>query len=119
MLTVISPAKTLDFDTPSSTAKNSTPVFPKQTKALVEVMREKSPKDLSKLMGISPKLAELNVERYQNFKPKPKDAKQAVLAFKGDVYLGLEAEEYGERDFNFAQKHLRIAFRPLWRTAST
>ncbi len=108
MLTVISPAKTLDFETPSSTAKSSTPVFNKQTKQLVEVMREKSPSDLKKLMGISPKLAELNVERYQNFKTRPRNGKQAVLAFKGDVYIGLDADNYGERDFTFAQKHLRI-----------
>lgn len=60
------------------------------------------------MMGISPKLAELNVDRFQHFKSKTKSAKQAVLAFKGDVYIGLEVENYGERDFNFAQKNLRI-----------
>lgn len=108
MLTVISPAKTLDFDTPPSTKKNSTPAFNRQARNLVEVMKAKSAKDLSKMMGISPKLAELNVERYQNFKSRPGDAKQAMLAFKGDVYIGLEAESYGERDFTFAQKSLRI-----------
>jgi cytoplasmic iron level regulating protein YaaA (DUF328/UPF0246 family) len=108
MLTVISPAKTLDFDTPPATSKNSTPVFTAHTNKLVEVMRKKSPKDLSKLMGISPKLADLNVARFQSFGPRLKTAKQALLAFKGDVYLGLEAETYGERDFNFAQKNLRI-----------
>lgn len=108
MLTVISPAKTLDFDTSPTTSKNSNPVFTRHTRALVDVMREKSPKDLSKLMGISPKLAELNVERFQSFSPGSKTAKQALLAFKGDVYIGLDAESYGERDFNFAQKSLRI-----------
>lgn len=108
MLTVISPAKSLDFDTPAHTSKNSKPIFSKQTNELVSVMRGKSARDLSKLMGISPKLAELNVERYQHFKPRAKDAKQAILAFKGDVYIGLDAETYNERDFNFAQKHLRI-----------
>ena len=112
MLTVISPAKTLDFESAATTTKNSRPGFPKQTKQLLEVMRGKSAKDLSKLMGISPKLAELNVERFQQYKTDSsangKDAKQALLAFKGDVYIGLEAESYGERDFTFAQKHLRI-----------
>jgi cytoplasmic iron level regulating protein YaaA (DUF328/UPF0246 family) len=108
MLTVISPAKTLDFDTSPTTSKNSKPVFTKHTSALIDVMRKKSPKELSKLMGISPKLAELNVERFQSFSPGSKTAKQALLAFKGDVYIGLEAETYGERDFNFAQKNLRI-----------
>jgi len=108
MLTVISPAKTLDFDTSPKTSKNSAPVFTTRTSALVDVMRKKSSKDLSKLMGISPKLAALNVERFQSFSQSPKMAKQALLAFKGDVYLGLEAETYGEKDFNFAQKNLRI-----------
>ena len=108
MLTVISPAKTLDFDTPATTGKSSLPAFPRQTKDLIAIMGTKSARDLTKLMGISPKLAELNVERYQNFKTRTKDAKQAVLAFKGDVYIGLNAEQYGERDFTFAQKNLRI-----------
>ncbi len=108
MLTVISPAKTLDFDTPASTKKSSTPNFPTKTRELVDVMREKSAKDLTKLMGISPKLGELNAERFQQFKTRSKDGKQAVLAFKGDVYIGLDAESYSERDFTFAQKNLRI-----------
>ena len=108
MLTVISPAKTLDFDTSPATSKSSTPVFTARTNTLVDVMRRKSPQDLSKLMGISPKLAALNVARFQTFGQPSKTAKQALLAFKGDVYLGLEAETYGERDFNFAQKNLRI-----------
>ncbi len=74
-------------------------------------MRDKTPKDLSKLMGISPKLAELNAERFQSFKtrgPVNEDYKQAILAFKGDVYIGLDVDSYNERDFNFAQKNLRI-----------
>ena len=108
MLTVISPAKTLDFDTSPSTSKYSEPVFTKHTSALVDVMRKKSSAELSKLMGISPKLAALNVERFQSFNLRSKTTKQALLAFKGDVYIGLEAETYGERDFNFAQKNLRI-----------
>ena len=108
MLTVISPAKTLDFEMPSSTGKNSLPVFKKQTRQLIDVMRGKTPKDLTRLMGISPKLAELNVERYQNFKVQQRNGKQAVLAFRGDVYIGLDADTYGERDFTFAQKNLRI-----------
>mgnify|MGYP001027026432 CR=1 FL=1 len=108
MLTVISPAKTLDFESPSVTSKNSKPIFAEQTRQLVEVMRSKNARDLTKLMGISPKLAELNVERFKNFKVRSRNAKQALLAFKGDVYIGLDAETYGERDFNFAQKNLRI-----------
>ena len=111
MLTVISPAKTLDFETPSPTNKNSKPTFIKKTNELIGVMRDKTPKDLSKLMGISPKLAELNVERFQNFKTRSgvgDNHKQAILAFKGDVYIGLDVDTYNERDFTFAQKNLRI-----------
>lgn len=110
MITVISPAKTLDFETRAVTDKTSSPEHLKRSKELVEIMREKSPKELSKLMGISPKLAELNVERFQNWKPpfNTNNAKQAILAFKGDVYMGLDAESFSQRDFNFAQKNLRI-----------
>lgn len=110
MLTVISPAKTLDFDTSPSTRKTSQPVFLAQSAELVETMRKQSPKNLSKLMGISPKLAELNADRFHSWHTPftPDNAKQALLAFRGDVYLGLVAEEFSERDFTFAQKHLRI-----------
>lgn len=108
MLTVISPAKTLDFESPAATTKASQPAFTRQTRELVSIMRSKTAKDLRTLMGISPKLAELNVERYQNFKVRSQQGKQAVLAFKGDVYLGLDVDGYTERDFTFAQKNLRI-----------
>ena len=110
MLTVISPAKTLDFESPSITKKVSTPDFLAQSKELVGIMRKQSPKALARLMGISPKLAELNVQRFHNWKPpfNPDNAKQAVLAFRGDVYMGLEADSYNPRDFCFAQKNLRI-----------
>ena len=108
MITVISPAKTLDFDSPSTTSKKSKPIFATRTKFLIDVMRKKSSKDLSKLMGISQKLAELNVERFQTFGKSSKTSKQALLAFKGDVYIGLEAEKYSEKDLSFAQKNLRI-----------
>jgi cytoplasmic iron level regulating protein YaaA (DUF328/UPF0246 family) len=110
MLTVISPAKTLDFDTPPITKKISKPDFTTQSNELVEIMRKRSPKQLSSLMRISPKLAELNSNRFEDWSLPftPDNAKQAVLAFRGDVYLGLQAENYGERDFTFAQKNLRI-----------
>jgi len=73
-------------------------------------MRKHSARDLSKLMRISPKLGELNQQRFQEWQlPFTKDnAKQALLAFKGDVYIGLAAENYTQRDFTFAQKNLRI-----------
>lgn len=110
MLTVISPAKTLDFETPPATQKATQPIHLADAKLLVEQLRKQSPKQVGKLMGISQKLAALNVERFQHWQPpfNEDNARQAVLAFKGDVYLGLCVENYGQRDFNFAQKSLRI-----------
>ncbi|MBL4682377.1 MAG: peroxide stress protein YaaA [Pseudomonadales bacterium] len=110
MLTVISPAKTLDFITAPSTSKFSNPQHLDRSSQLIEIMRDKSAKQLSKLMHISPNLAELNTQRFADWKPPftPANSKQAILAFKGDVYLGLEADKYSPQDFNFAQKNLRI-----------
>ncbi|HIG42362.1 MAG: peroxide stress protein YaaA [bacterium] len=110
MLTVISPAKTLDFDSDALTLKSSDVSYLRQSRQLVTLMRKQSPKQLSKLMGISPKLAELNAQRFEDWRPptSANSAKQAILAFKGDVYIGLSVEDYSARDFNFAQKNLRI-----------
>jgi len=110
MLTVISPAKTLDFVSVPVTKKHSNPQYLTKSNQLIDIMREKSAKDLSKLMGISPKLAALNNQRFKDWQPPftPQNAKQAILAFKGDVYIGLDADKYSETDFNFAQKNLRI-----------
>ena len=110
MLIVISPAKTLDFETPSVANQHTQPAMLKQSEQLIDVLTTKSPADIEKLMKISPKLAELNVERYHNWSPpfKPSNAKQALLAFKGDVYTGLEADRFTEKDFSYAQDHLRI-----------
>ena len=110
MLIVISPAKTLDFDTQPVTQQYSQPEMLNQSESLINILTTKSPADIESLMKISPKLSELNVERYHNWsKPfKPSNAKQAVLAFKGDVYTGLDAETFSEDDFTYAQEHLRI-----------
>ena len=110
MLIVISPAKTLDFDTQPVTQQHSQPEMLNQSESLINILTTKSPADIESLMKISPKLSELNVERYHNWsKPfKPSNAKQAVLAFKGDVYTGLDAETFSEDDFTYAQEHLRI-----------
>lgn len=110
MLTVISPAKTLDFDTPLPTNEFSQPDFLKQSKQLINELRALSPDDISNLMKISPALGELNHERFMNWRAPftPDNARPAVLAFKGDVYQGLNAQEFSKRDFNYAQKHLRI-----------
>lgn len=109
MLYVISPAKTLDFETPCDKEK-SYPRFQQETLELIGVLRQKSPEEIQELMSLSENLAELNVHRYQKFvkSKNSKRAKQAVYAFKGDVYVGLEAEELGNEDILYAQKHLRI-----------
>jgi uncharacterized protein len=110
MLIVISPAKTLDYETPPFTDLHTTPAFIPETKQLIKALRKLAPHDISNLMGISDKLGVLNYERFQQWKPTftTKNAKQAILAFKGDVYTGLEAETFKAADFRFAQKHLRI-----------
>ena len=110
MLAVLSPAKTLDFDTPATTKKSSQPRFVDESGQLIRTLRRRSPDEISSLMGISDQLAELNSRRYQEWRSEfqPGDAKQAALAFKGDVYLGLEAHRFSERDLSWAQKRLRI-----------
>ena len=110
MLLVISPAKTLDFDTPANTAIASKPTMLKDSAMLIDRMREFAPDDLVNLMGVSQKIAELNTQRFMNWQMPftKKNAKQALLAFKGDVYTGLNAETFTEDDFDFAQQHLRI-----------
>ncbi len=110
MLTVVSPAKTLDFESRVATRKCSQPKFLEQASRLVEHMRTLDPGDLSDLMDISPDLAELNWRRYAAWRAPftLRNARQAVFAFRGDVYLGLRAEQFGTAELNFAQKHLRI-----------
>jgi cytoplasmic iron level regulating protein YaaA (DUF328/UPF0246 family) len=110
MLIVISPAKTLDYETPPVTKTHTKPQFLKQSRQLVENLRNYSALDLAELMKLSIKLAELNFDRYHEWKTpfNFKNAKQAALAMKGDVYTGLDAESLSEEGFGFAQRHLRI-----------
>lgn len=110
MLIVISPAKTLDYESEIPTLETTQPEFLKESSALIKELKELSPQELSSLMKISDKLGTLNYDRFQSWK-RPftdKNARPAALAFKGDVYTGLEAETMGVRDFNYAQKHLRM-----------
>ncbi|WP_022666842.1 peroxide stress protein YaaA [Desulfospira joergensenii] len=109
MLSIISPSKTLDFDGRSYPVQTS-PFFFTQTRELAARLKEMSAKDLENLMKISPKLATLNHERYQEFSENPArgSACQALLAFKGDVYQGMDTDLYGDEEFYFAQNHLRI-----------
>ncbi|HDY85635.1 hypothetical protein LCGC14_0922840 [marine sediment metagenome] len=110
MLTVISPAKTLDFDTAPSTETCSQPRFLTQSQQLINELKDLSTADIASLMKLSDKLAALNMTRFQTWQ-KPFDlnnAKQALLAFKGDVYTGLDADTLDEAGLSFAQQHLRI-----------
>lgn len=110
MLTVISPAKTLDFDSRPTTRRATQPQFLERSAALVDDARALSPADIRSLMGVSENIAELNHQRFMNWgTPFSLDnAKQAILAFKGDVYTGLEAETLNAKQLGFAQQHLRI-----------
>jgi cytoplasmic iron level regulating protein YaaA (DUF328/UPF0246 family) len=110
MLTVISPAKTLDFDTPPVTRKSTVPQLLDRSAELVEDMQALNPDDIRELMGVSEKIAELNHHRFMNWsRPFNLDnAKQSVLAFKGDVYTGLAADTLDSDQMKFAQQHLRI-----------
>ena len=110
MLTVISPAKTLDFETPPTTRRFTQPQFLEHSQALITQLRDLSPAQLSELMHLSDKLAGLNAARFGSW-TLPftlENAKQALLAFKGDVYTGLRAEDFDEADLSFAQDHLRM-----------
>lgn len=110
MLIVISPAKTLDYKTPPKTQTFTTPDYLDHSKLLIDRLRLLSALDISELMNVSSKIAELNFDRYQAWQaPFDQDtAKQAVLAFKGDVYSGLDADSLSMSDLKYAQKHLRI-----------
>lgn len=110
MLMVISPAKTLDYESPLATETFTKPDFLDEACELIDQLKELEPHQVSNLMSISDKLGQLNAKRFQSWHTpfSPKNARQAILAFKGDVYTGLEAESFSEQDFSFTQKHLRM-----------
>lgn len=110
MLMVISPAKTLDYTTPLATSRYTQPALLEKSQQLIAVARDLSPAQIASLMSISDKLALLNAQRFNDWQPEftPDNARQAILAFKGDVYTGLQAETFSEADFDFAQQHLRM-----------
>jgi cytoplasmic iron level regulating protein YaaA (DUF328/UPF0246 family) len=110
VLSILSPAKTLDYETAPTTKKSTQPLFIDQAASLVKSARNMDPEDIQGLMGVSEKIATLNHERFMNWEPdfSLKNAKQSVLAFKGDVYTGLQAETLSADELAFAQKHLRI-----------
>ena len=110
MLAVISPAKTLDFDTPSLTDIHTTPDFLDQSQQLIAKLRRLSGREIGSLMSISPALVKLNQQRYRDWQTPftPANAKPALMAFKGDVYTGFDLEAFKKADFQHAQKCLRI-----------
>ena len=111
MITLLSPAKTLDYESPLPVKDFSVPGNLRQSKQLIKALRKKDPQDLSDLMGLSEKLANLNFERNMNWEPPVKhsdDIRQAIFAFKGDVYTGLSAYSLKKSDINFLDKHVRI-----------
>jgi cytoplasmic iron level regulating protein YaaA (DUF328/UPF0246 family) len=110
MITIISPAKNLDFKRQVKIKTFTQPIFLKESERLIRNLRKLKPADLTDLMGISDKLAVLNYERFQIWSQPftNENARQAVLAFNGEVYNGLNAKELNEGDLKYAQDHLRI-----------
>ena len=110
MLMVISPAKTLDYESPLATNDYTRPDFLDDACELIDQLKELEPHQVSNLMNISDKLGQLNARRFRDWHTPftPDNARQAVLAFKGDVYTGLGAESFSPKDFDFAQAHLRM-----------
>ncbi len=110
MLFLLSPAKTLDYQSPLPDLPHTLPDFVEDSARLIEVLRRKSPQQLATLMDISDPLATLNAARYQAWSRKftERNARQAVLAFDGDVYDGLQARQLPAADLEWAQQHLRI-----------
>lgn len=109
MIVLISPAKTLDWST-TDISFNSQPDFQKETNELVGIMKKKNKNDIRDLMKVSDNIAALNEERYQQFVDKFTlgNSKQALLAFKGDVYTKIDVDGFSKQEFEFAQKNLRI-----------
>jgi len=106
MITIISPAKSLDFESPAPTDISSSPAFLKDADYLAGKLSKLNSSKLGALLDISPKLAQLNAERYASWKTAA--SKQAMFAYNGDVYDGLEAVNFNLHEIEFAQKHLRI-----------
>lgn len=110
MLIVLSPAKSLDYETPAITDSYTQPQFLDHSSELIEVLRQYSPAQVGSLMTISDNLAQLNVARYASWTPEftTDNAKQAVLAFNGDVYDGLAAPTLTAKQLDYVQSRVRI-----------
>ncbi|MHA3049475.1 peroxide stress protein YaaA [Acinetobacter sp. ANC 4641] len=110
MLALISPAKTLDYETALPSSDFTQPRLLDQSEQLIEVCRELSASQLASLMSVSEKIAQLNVARFQDWQTEfdLANARQAIFAFKGDVYTGLDAYALNDPQLDFAQQHLRM-----------
>jgi len=110
MLTVISPAKSLDFESEVPSVRTTRPRFLSQSQQIIDQIKTLAPQDVGSLMKLSDKLAVLNFDRYQAFQTPftKKNARPAVFAFRGDVYQGIDANSMSSEDLTFAQSHLRI-----------
>ncbi|WP_392564520.1 peroxide stress protein YaaA [Orbus wheelerorum] len=110
MITVISPAKTLDYDSPVNVTEYTLPALLNHSQTLIKSCKELTPQSIADLMKISSKLADLNYQRFQNWQAdfNRENARQAIFAFKGDVYEGLQAYDFNQNNINFAQHHLRM-----------
>ncbi|MDA3507583.1 peroxide stress protein YaaA [Acinetobacter junii] len=110
MLALISPAKTLDYTTALPTDTHTQPRLLEQSQQLIDVCRKLSATEIASLMTVSEKIANLNVERFRDWNAEFdfSNARQALFAFKGDVYTGLDAYHLKDQDIDFAQQHLRM-----------
>lgn len=110
MIVLMNSSKTLDFEQKTRISNYTTPEFGKDAEILVKTLRTLSKSDFAKVLKVSEKLADLNLERYANWQTdlKSTNGKQALLAFKGDIYSGMDVDNYKIKDFDFAQKHVRI-----------
>lgn len=119
MLILISPAKTLDYQSPLPTTRYTLPELLDNSQQLIHEARKLTPPQISTLMRISDKLAGINAARFHDWQPDftPENARQAILAFKGDVYTWLAGRNLQRRRFRFCPTAFANAFRLVWRTA--
>jgi len=110
MIIILSPSKTMNFEDQVTATKYSSPVFQREAQTLVQTLQQFKPEDIKKLMDVNDKIAELNYQRFQEFDLSftPSSGRQALLAYRGDVYAGLDIANYSEQDLKFAQEQVRI-----------
>jgi len=110
MIVLLSPAKTLDFESEAVTSSASQPEFLEEASLLIAKLKKLSSKQIQNLMSVNSEIAELNVQRFQTWETPfhNGNAKQAMLSFTGEVYRGLNANTFNEPEFEFAQAHIRI-----------